>query len=495
MPNGSAAAPSVDEMSVDEATVRAWLQATDRSKDWSGIRATVLGLGRSGFAAADALLRVGAAVTVVDERSNQSHEERRDILTTLGARVLLGESDLTGAGDLVIPSPGLPPHHRWFASLQAASIWSGETLAWVLRPLDNPAPWLLLTGTNGKTTTVEMLAAVLRAEGHHTQALGNVGRPLVEAVFAEPAYDVLPIELSSFQLHWTSMLRPHASAVLNIAEDHTDWHGDHASYVADKARVFHDCEVAVIYNVQDPETERLAREADVIDGCRGIGFTLGVPSIGMVGVVDGIIADRAFVDNRRTHATELVSVDALQVAGEHNVANALAAAALARSVGVTAQAVRRGLTGFVAEGHRLEFVATIDGVDYVDDSKATNPHAADVGLATYDQVVWIAGGLAKQASFDALVQAHRERVVAAVLIGADRGLIADAMRRHAPKIPVIEVPDGETDLMETAVRQAAAVATPGSTVLLAPACASMDHFPDYAVRGDAFQAAVRRLAE
>jgi UDP-N-acetylmuramoylalanine--D-glutamate ligase len=482
-------------MTLDDSAVRAWLLHADRTMDWSGVHASVFGLGRAGFAAADALLRVGAKVSVFDQRSGKSHEEHREVLTTLGARVLLDADQPTDVGNLVIPSPGLPPTHSWLRAAADVTIWSGETLAWQLRPMEPEVPWLVLTGTNGKTTTVEMLAAILRADGLHTQAVGNVGRPLVEAIFAEPAYDVFPVELSSFQLHWTTLLRPHAAAILNIAEDHIDWHGDHASYVADKARIYRDTAAAVIYNVEDPVTDRLAHEAEVAEGCRGIGFTLGIPSIGMVGVVDGVIADRAFVDNRRTHAAELVSVAALRVKGQHNVANAVAATTLARSLGVSPGAVRRGLTGFETEGHRLEFVATVGGVDYVDDSKATNPHAADVALAEYESVVWVAGGLAKGASFDDLIRRHRSRIVAAVLMGADRGQIADAMRRHAPKIPVIEVPDSETDPMETAVRNAAAVAPQGGTVLLAPACASMDHFPDYAARGSAFQAAVRRLAE
>ncbi len=157
-------------------------------------------------------------------------------------------------------------------------------------------------------------------------------------------------------------------------------------------------------------------------------------------------------------------------------------------------AVRRGLTGFQPVDHRLQFVTSHAGVDFVDDSKATNSHATEVALATFDQVVWIAGGLAKGGRFDDLVLRHRDRLVGVVLMGTDRGVIHDAIRRHAPQVPVIEVADGETDPMEIAVRHATALATAGCTVLLSPGCASMDQFADYAARGAAFQSAVRRLS-
>jgi UDP-N-acetylmuramoylalanine--D-glutamate ligase len=218
-----------------------------------------------------------------------------------------------------------------------------------------------------------------------------------------------------------------------------------------------------------------------------------VPDIGMLGVVDGVLVDRAFVNERQTQAVELIDVQNLPVTGQHNVANALSAAALARSFGVPPAAVQAGLSDFHPKGHRLELVTEVDGVRYVDDSKATNAHAANVSLAAFHRVVWIAGGLAKGGRFDDLVQDNRHRLVAVVLMGSDRGAIREAMRRHAPKIPVIEVPESETDPMTRAVQEASRVARPSDCVLLAPACASMDQFDDYAARGEAFQAAVRRL--
>jgi UDP-N-acetylmuramoylalanine--D-glutamate ligase len=181
-------------------------------------------------------------------------------------------------------------------------------------------------------------------------------------------------------------------------------------------------------------------------------------------------------------------------AAPHNVADALAAAALARSLGVPAAAVRDGLRAFRPDAHRISTVGTVRGVTWVDDSKATNSHAAAASLAAYDEVVWVAGGLAKGATFDDLVRGARERLRGAVLLGADRSLLAEALARHAPEVPVVEVADTDTGAMDVVVREAAALARPGQVVLLAPACASMDMFTSYAARGDAFAAAVDRLA-
>jgi UDP-N-acetylmuramoylalanine--D-glutamate ligase len=292
-----------------------------------------------------------------------------------------------------------------------------------------------------------------------------------------------------------------SAAVLNLAEDHLDWYdGPHgmADYATDKGRIYRHAQQACVYNVSDPETERLVRDADVEEGARAIGFTLGMPAVGMVGVVDRILVDRAFIAERRSSAAELCTIDDLPSPAPHVVANALAAAALARAHGVPQAAVREGLRSFRFDGHRIATVADVDGVTYVDDSKATNPHAARSSLQAYDPVVWIAGGLAKGAHFDELVEATRERLRGVVLIGRDRDVIAQALGRHAPDVPVIAVDADETGsghaAMERAVVAARDLARPGDTVLLAPGCASMDMFTSYADRGDAFAAAVRGLA-
>jgi UDP-N-acetylmuramoylalanine--D-glutamate ligase len=211
--------------------------------------------------------------------------------------------------------------------------------------------------------------------------------------------------------------------------------------------------------------------------------------------VDGVLADRAFIEQRQRNAAELCTVADLASDAPHFVANALAASALARAHGVSTAAVRDGLRAFTPDGHRIADVGVVRGVRFVDDSKATNPHAAQASLMAYEPVVWVAGGLAKGASFDELVRSARSRLRAVVLLGRDRQVIAEALARHAPDVRVIDVGDGDTFVMERVVAAAASVAETGDTVLLAPGCASFDLFPGYAARGDAFAEAVRRLAE
>ncbi|HET9657578.1 MAG TPA: UDP-N-acetylmuramoyl-L-alanine--D-glutamate ligase [Kineosporiaceae bacterium] len=487
--------------------------------NWAGRRVVVAGIGVSGFAAADALVERGAQVVVVDEREGRAEREREAVLSTLGAQVRLGAGttvqlpQVDGAvPDLVVTSPGWRPDQPLLAAAAAAGIpvWGEVELAWRMRPA-GAAPWLTLTGTNGKTTTVKMLAAMLGAAGRRAVAAGNVGTPILEAVLHPHPYDVIAVELSSFQLHWSDSLRPLASACLNVAPDHVDWHGSYQEYLRAKGRVYTNTEVACVYNVGDPATEQLVRDADVQEGCRAVGFTLGVPSVSMLGVVEDVLCDRAFVPQRQTSAAELGTLEDVRLAGggtlaQHNVANALAAAALARAYGVPAAAVRDGLRGFTPDPHRIARVAERDGTVWIDDSKATNPHAADASLAAFESVVWVAGGLAKGATFDDLVARHAGRLRAVLLIGRDRDEIRAALLRHAPQVPVIDVDLAETGpmgaddarlaggpaLMDAVVARAAGLARSGDTVLLAPACASMDQFVSYGHRGDAFAAAVRR---
>ena len=476
-----------------------WLANADRNSPWAQLSVVVAGLGVSGYAAADALMQLGARVTVVDERDGDVERERGTILGVLDVDVRLGPGStatLPPGTDLVVTSPGWRPSAPLLAAAASAGVpvWGEVELAWRLR--DPATPWLALTGTNGKTTTVRMLARMLDAAGLRAVAAGNVGEPIVATVLDPAGHDVIAVELSSYQLHWTHSLAAHSAAVLNLAPDHIDWHGSLDAYAAAKAKIYEGVTNACVYNVADPATERMVRDAEVTEGARAIGFTLGVPDVGMVGVVDDLIVDRAFVKERRTSAAELASVDDVQPNAPHNIANALAAAALARSVGVPQSAVRDGLREHRAEPHRITHVATIDGVDYVDDSKATNPHAAAASLAAYARVVWIAGGLAKGAAFDDLVRDVRERLRGVVLIGADQDVIAESLGRHAPEVPVMTIPSADNrpvdDVMTQVVEAAAGMAAPGDTVLLAPACASMDMFTDYSARGDSFTAAVRR---
>lgn len=368
-------------------------------------------------------------------------------------------------------------------------------IAWLLRGPD-AAPWLAVTGTNGKTTTTQMLASILSAAGLRTAAVGNIGTPIIDVVLgAEPysALDVLAVELSSYQLHWAPSLRAHSAAVLNLAPDHLDWHGSMEAYAADKGRIYEGNRVACVYNIADKATEDLVRAADVEEGCRAVGFTLGAPGPSQLGVVEGLLVDRAFVEDRHKQAQELAEVGDVQPPAPHNIANALAAAALARAYGVPAAAVRDGLRAFRPDAHRIQHIADVGDVAYIDDSKATNTHAAEASLAAYESIVWIAGGLAKGATFDELVAKSAKRLRGVVLFGADRDLIRQALARHAPEVPVVDLDRTDTGAMLEAVQEATRLARAGDTVLMAPACASMDMFTNYNQRGDMFAEAVREL--
>lgn len=467
-----------------------------------GALVVVAGMGVSGRAAAEVLASHGARVVPVDDHAED----------VIGTDELLAGTALDRAS-LVVASPGLPPHHPLLAAAleRGLPVWSEVELAWRVR-VDRasgggPAPWLAVTGTNGKTTTVGMLESILRAAGESAAAVGNVGQPVVLAA-ADPSLDVLVVELSSFQLHFTHSMSAQAAAVLNVAVDHLDWHGSFDAYAADKGRIFERAQVACVYNLSDPRTEDLVREADVVDGAVAVGFTLGTPLVGQVGIVEDVLVDRGFARLRHTHAAELGTLgDLSHLAGPdgtvppHVVADALAAGALALAHGVEPAAIRAGLRAYAAGAHRLETVAVLDGTAYVDDSKATNAHAAAAALGAFasGSVVWVAGGLAKGARFDELVESRRDRLAAVVLIGVDREPLREALARHAPEVPVVEVDAGETgSVMTRAVHEARRLAVAGArpaTVLLAPACASMDQFTSYAARGEEFAAAVRALGE
>ncbi|MEU4078397.1 UDP-N-acetylmuramoyl-L-alanine--D-glutamate ligase [Streptomyces venezuelae] len=464
--------------------------------DWNGKRVTVAGLGVSGIPAARVLHGLGALVTVVNDGDDERSRAQAAELEAEGITVRLGDGATLPAGtELIVTTPGWRPDKPLFTAAAEAGveIWGDVELAWRLRGPD-AAPWLAVTGTNGKTTTVRMLASILEAAGLRTAAVGNIGVSLLDAVLGEETYDVLAVELSSYQLHWAPSVRVHSAAVLNLAPDHLDWHGSMEAYAADKGRIYQGNQVACVYNVADKVTEDLVREADVEEGCRAIGFTLGTPGPSELGVVEDLLVDRAFVENRQKSAQELAEVSDVQPPAPHNIANALAAAALARAFGVDAKAVRDGLKAFRPDPHRIELVEEVQGVTYVDDSKATNTHAAEASLAAYDPIVWIAGGLAKGATFDELVKKSAKRLRGAVLIGADRALIREALARHAPEVPVVDLDRTDTGAMSEAVREAARLARAGDTVLLAPACASMDMFTNYNKRGEAFADAVRALA-
>jgi UDP-N-acetylmuramoylalanine--D-glutamate ligase len=473
------------------------LDELNRTSDWSQVRVCVVGLGVAGFAAADALINLNAKVVVIDAASGDSQKERATILEILGAEIRMGDdTKLPGDIDLLVLSPGVSPLAPIVAAAQLAGveIWGELELAWRLRDLAHPAPWLVVTGTNGKTTTTLMLESILLTAGKRTVAAGNIGRSLVEVVMDPTPWDVLAIEVGAPQLPFIYSISPQAAVCLNLAPDHIDLFGTYEAYRDAKAKIYERCQVAAIFNVADEETIRMVEQAEVVEGCRAIGFSTGIPDISMLGVVEEFLVDRAFLDNRHEAALELAEITDLAIPAVHNIANALAASALARAHGIDARAIRDGLRSWQPAPHRIAHVGKVAGVDYVDDSKATNTHAAATSLTAYESVVWIAGGMAKGQDFDKLVLANAHRMRAVVLLGVDQDLIAGALKRHAPNVPIHCVTTKETNAMDLVVALAAKSAKPGDTVLLAPGCASWDMFKDYSERGDAFATAVKRLA-
>ncbi|BBZ76453.1 UDP-N-acetylmuramoylalanine--D-glutamate ligase [Mycolicibacterium anyangense] len=473
-----------------------------------GARVLVAGAGITGRAVVAALATLDVHIQVCDDSA--------DALNTFSANgigVIEPQRAIAGMDtvDLVVTSPGFPPTAPVLAAAAAAGvpIWGDVELAWRLDTAGHygtPRRWLVVTGTNGKTTTTSMLHAMLVADGRRAVLCGNIGDPVLD-VLSQPA-DLLAVELSSFQLFWAPSLRPEAGAVLNIAEDHLDWHGSFAGYAAAKARALAG-RVAVVGLDDAPAAALLPAAPAPVK----VGFRLGEPGPGELGVRDGMLVDRAFADD-----LALAPAASIPVAGPVGVLDALGAAALARSVGVPAAAIAEALAGFRVGRHRAEAVGVVDGVQYVDDSKATNPHAAQASVLAYPRVVWVAGGLLKGASVDEMVTRVADRLVGAVLIGRDRAVVAKALSRHAPDVPVIQVVTREdagvqgtiesdvahgtrlvdgsgpglgARVMTEVVAAAASLARPGDTVLLAPAGASFDQFAGYGDRGDAFAAAVR----
>ena len=472
-----------------------------------GAPVLVAGGGVTGKAVLAALSRFGVAATLCDDDPATLRGYAESGVATVTTSTATQQiSDFA----LIVTSPGFAPTTPLLAAAAAAGvpIWGDVELAWRLDAAGYYGPprrWLVVTGTNGKTTTTSMLQAMLTAAGRRSLLCGNIGSPVLD-LLGEPA-DLLAVELSSFQLHWAPSLRPEAGVVLNIAEDHLDWHSTMADYTAAKARVL-DGRVAVVGLDDRPAAALLDTAAAPVR----VGFRLGEPAAGELGVRDGQLVDRAFADD-----LVLLPADSIPVPGPVGVLDALAAAALARSVGVPAEAIAAAITSFQVGRHRAQVVAVADGIRYVDDSKATNPHAAEASVLAYPRVVWVAGGLLKGASIDAEVARIASRLVGAVLIGRDRQEVAEALSRHAPDVPVVQVVTGEDAgmnatavvigadvtevnhssqnlgirVMTAAVAAARDLAKPGDTVLLAPAGASFDQFTGYADRGDAFAAAVR----
>ncbi len=435
----------------------------------------VVGLARSGQAAARLLAARGERVRAVDS----GHPEGAEGLTALGVEVTLdtdGLAQLEGT-HTVVKSPGVPREAAVIAAaLERGTPVTGELeLAW--RALPNR--FLAVTGTNGKTTTVELLGHVFRGAGEPVAVAGNVGVPLAGLVGEIEPDATVVCEASSFQLEDTDLFSPEGAIFLNLSPDHLDRHGDLPAYRDAKLRIFANQgnDDVAVWNGDDPELAGVD-----LGGCaRRVEFCRGASPDCEVAAAGGTI----FYDGE-----PLIEISELGIPGDHNVENAMAAAAGALSFGVDRDAVIAGLRSFGGVPHRLEQVAEIAGVRFVNDSKATNVGAAAVGIGSFDGGVHaILGGSDKGEPFGALVEPLRERATAAYLLGDT----ADRMAAELAPLAEAGVPLHRVHDLEDAVRTASTVAKDGEVVLLSPACASFDAFPDFEARGERFREIVADL--
>ena len=451
-------------------------------------RVLVLGGGVTGRSVAQVLSNMGAEISVYDENESSEFDFHRATLSDV--------SNINWAAAVV--SPGWRPTHPIVADLRNHEIplLNEIDLAWQIKQQVAPGQkWLAVTGTNGKTSTVELTEAILKAAGVKAFACGNVGTPVIDAVTSEEKYEYLVLELSSFQLHWAESAEFVAGSILNIALDHIDWHGSFDEYAKAKLELLDRSSIAIL-NGDDK---------NVVEGStrwhgHKVFYTLQTPRPGEIGLVEDLLVDRAFVLDPM-EAAMFCELGEVQPTAPHSVSNALAAAGLARAIGIDHEVIRAAIKKFRPGRHRIELVLEQDGVRWIDDSKATNPHAAQASLMSQLSVVWIAGGLAKGAEMSELIAQVGSRLRAAVLIGTDRELIAHELERNFPDVALIRVDpkpghdqsSADNEFMNQIVTAAKLLAQDGDAVLLAPACASMDQFVSYGDRGDRFAKSVREI--
>jgi UDP-N-acetylmuramoylalanine--D-glutamate ligase len=451
---------------------------TDSSFSVRGKRVVVVGAARSGVAAAELLVRRGASVTLTDLRPRIDDEDR---LTDAGVSLELGEhrSATLMRADLIVLSPGVPPTHPAIEAARQSGVQvTGE--------LELASRWLrgrivAITGTKGKSTTTTLTGRMLEAGGHHVLVGGNIGLALSAQVDASTERTIHVVEASSFQLESTRTFRPWIAVLLNFSPDHLDRHASVEEYAAAKTRVFERQQSTdwVVLNADDPATLELARNAKA----RRLFFSLAGS------LTEGIALSGDAVVRRTVAGDEpLVPLTSVKLLGRHLLADVLAAAGVASLVGVDAAAMTKAVEGFTGLEHALEPVAEIGGVRFVNDSKATNIESARRAIESFGEgLVAIVGGKFKGGDFRDLVAPLVERKAAVVAIGEARAIIHDAL---GGSVVVNDAHD-----MASAVRTAFALASPGGTVVLAPACASFDMFRDYAERGRVFKQEVRRLEE
>ncbi|MFW6123158.1 MAG: UDP-N-acetylmuramoyl-L-alanine--D-glutamate ligase [Thermodesulfobacteriota bacterium] len=444
-----------------------------------GKKVLVVGLARTGVALTRFLARAGARVTVTDMAPPAELAEMRALIQDLPVQEELGVPEPAQVldYDLILPSPGVPPELPWLeeARRRGLPVWGELELAghFLTRPV------IAVSGTNGKTTTITLVGKFLQASGIKALVGGNIGTPLISLVDRQHEADWLVLEISSFQLDTAPHFHPQAAALLNITPDHLDRYEDFTAYVASKANLFRgmNAKEPKVLNYDDPLVQPLGREQGKVSY-----FSTFHPLSEGAWLEDGVIKVRLTPEEPEIK----FPLAKIRLKGAHNLENIMAALLLSLGAGAEPQSCREVLAAFEGLPHRLEWVATIDGVDFYDDSKGTNVGAVERSLASFDRpIVLIAGGRDKDSDFSVLNDLIRKRVKALILVGETREHLARVWEGLAPAHLAADLPD--------AVQRAANLARPGEVVLLSPACASFDMFRDYAHRGETFQKAVKEV--
>lgn len=451
----------------------------------------VLGQGTTGLEVVSwAVAHLGERVdsVTVYGGATSAPNERSRALEAAGARFVYGTESIEGAYEVCVASPGISEFSDFFRNGAAASaqIMGEPEFAWRL----SPERWCAITGTNGKTTVTSLANELMVASGLPSIAVGNIGTAPIREVDRRPEGEWFVAELSSYQIATTREFHPRVAVLLNITPDHLGWHKTHANYALAKIDLFRNMDESdlAIVNVED---EGISAFADRV-------FVPGRRVLSL-GLSDAGTACAAFVRDGRLVVrfdgveTPLVSVDELQIEGPHNVLNALAASAAALACGATPDGVRAGLVSFRPLAHRVEPVATVDGVRYVNDSKATNTDAVEKALATFPgkRVVLLLGGADKGTPLDDFMGVVASSAAAVVCFGAARERFRAALA-DAPGASEIDI--AEADDLRDAVDVARSLAQRGDVVLLSPACASFDEFSGFEERGDAFRSYVAGLS-
>ncbi|MGQ0722574.1 MAG: UDP-N-acetylmuramoyl-L-alanine--D-glutamate ligase [Candidatus Eiseniibacteriota bacterium] len=451
------------------------LRRNERGPVLSGATAVVLGYGRSGRAASALLVEAGATVRVTDDAPAERLAVGEGDVP--GGTAWLGKSDpavLRGA-DLVVASPGVPPSHAILkrALDSGVPVHSELELGWWF----TDSPVVAITGTNGKTTTTELVGAMGRAAGRSTVIAGNVGTPLTAVCGERP--ELLVLEVSSFQLFLCEDFRPDVAALLNFSADHLDWHPDLEHYAAAKANIFarqgpldaavlpgDDAETLAAFTPKTPRVFEFRHETKPPRGC--------------------FLRDGRVTLHLGAELEPVVPLSEWSLPGRHNRENLMAAVLCARLIGLPDEAVREAARSFRGMPHRVEEVARIGGVVWVNDSKSTNPHSLEKALDPDQPTILIAGGVTKGVDFRPIRDVVRRGTRLVLLIGEGTD---DMERAWSPPVRTVRAGD-----LENAVRLAHAEAKPGERVLLSPGCASFDQFANYADRGERFRRFVMALA-